>query len=551
MKKKFLSLALVLALAVTTVGCNSKTEESSNTDKSANSEVSADDASEESTEVASEESTGAESPFTAENPGTLTVAVYDRSNMDSDYGTVVDNYWVNWIKESVSEELNINVEFVAVPRSGAETTMTTMLAGQNAPDIIFYYDYDTVADFINQGGLADLTEAVELYGDNLKEQLADVLEYGVYDGKQYAIPAKRGDTGHLCSFIRKDWLDKIGYELEMDENGVGYISTTDLEYVLTTWKEQGIAEYPMGLAYESGSEAESMSPIYLAFMNEEISDEDLAVYPDFMWDGVKDGFAYMNKLYNAGLIQPDWAQYTSDETQFNNWIATGQVGFWAHAAWQGISDTGFGATLMENDAEAVITPVCVTNDNGVAARVDQYTPYGMMIVVPAYSEHVTEAVMYLNWQADWDNYETLAYGFEGEHYNLNEDGSHESFTNDTQEKRISTGDLILVFNGNPDSDIYQKELIGPTMPERLVETRMAGYYAAHVNTYTPHLWREAIQSVGEYSSSLGEKLAEIRVKTITCATEDFESTWETLSNEYLEMGGQTVIDDKRAVYEAE
>lgn len=44
----------------------------------------------------------AESPFTAENPGTLTVAVYDRSNMNSDYGTAIDNAWTRWIQEKVA-----------------------------------------------------------------------------------------------------------------------------------------------------------------------------------------------------------------------------------------------------------------------------------------------------------------------------------------------------------------------------------------------------------------------------------------------------------------
>lgn len=93
----------------------------------------------------------AESPFTAENPGTLTVAVYDRSNMNSDYGTAIDNAWTRWIQEKVAEDLHINVEYVAVARSGAESTMTTMLAGQNAPDIIFYYDTNRVSDFVAQG----------------------------------------------------------------------------------------------------------------------------------------------------------------------------------------------------------------------------------------------------------------------------------------------------------------------------------------------------------------------------------------------------------------
>ena len=101
------------------------------------------------------------SPFTAENPGKLTVAVYDRSNTTDEYGTVTDNYWTNWVNEQMMAEYNIEVEYVAVPRSGAETTFNTMLAGGTAPDIIFYYSTDRVFDFANQGGLADLTADIE------------------------------------------------------------------------------------------------------------------------------------------------------------------------------------------------------------------------------------------------------------------------------------------------------------------------------------------------------------------------------------------------------
>ena len=102
--------------------------------------------------------------------------------------------------------------------------------------------------------------------------------------------------------------------------------------MLTTWKEQGICEYPVALATETGTEAETMSPIYLAFLNQETFSEEMnATLPDILWDGVKDGYRYLNELYNAGLIQPDWAQYTNDETQYNNWISNGQAGFWAHA----------------------------------------------------------------------------------------------------------------------------------------------------------------------------------------------------------------------------
>ena len=492
----------------------------------------------------------AESPFTADKPGALTVAVYDRSNMNTDYGTAVDNFWTNWIKDQVAAELNINLEFVAVPRSGAESTMTTMLAGQNAPDVIFFYDTNRVSDFISQGGLADLTDLVDTYGTNLKEALATVLPYGQYDGVQYVIPAKRGDIGHLSSFIRKDWLDKIGYEIKI-EDGVGYISTSDLKTVLTAWKEQGICEYPVALATETGTEAETMSPIYLAFLNQETFDEEMkATLPDFMWDGVKEGYRYMNELYNAGLIQPDWAQYTNDETQFNNWIANGQAGFWAHAYWQGIrSHNSFGEILFQNDPSAEVIPVCLTNDEGVPAKIDQYAEYGMFIVVPVYSEHAAEAVLYLDWMSKFENFEMINYGIEGENYVRREDGSHDTTqVSENAHERISVGDLMLVYNGNPDAKQYEAEVITSDVPESCRDLLQAAFRAARVNTWAPYTFQQQIVSEGEYSASLGEKLGELRVKCITCAEDQFDSTWETITKEYLNMGGQEVIDEKIAAY---
>lgn len=495
----------------------------------------------------------AESPFTAENPGKLSVAVYDRSNMSTEYGTVVDNYWTRWIQEQVKTELNIDLEFVAVPRSGAESTMTTMLAGQNAPDIIFYYDTNTVTDFVSQGGLYDLTELVETYGTNLKEALATTLKYGQYDGAQYAIPAKRGTVGHLASFIRKDYLDAIGYELKI-EDGVGYISTSDLYTVLKAWKDQGICEYPMALATEdSDTEAETMEPLYMAFLeSESFTEEILATQPNFMWPGVKEGFRFFNTLYNEGLIAPDWAQYAGDETQWENWIATGKSGFWSHAYWQGINSlTGMGATLLANNPDAEIVPVCLTNDDGTIGMIDQYAEYGMFVVVPAYSEHAAEAVMYLDWMSKYENYEVINYGFEGEHYVRNEDGSHDSTQMAENATELnSTGDLILVYNGNPDPDVAKAELINNNILPELVDTYLAAFKASTVSTYVPYMFQQAIESEGEYSASLAEKLTELRVKSITCSPDEFDATWDALVNEYLEMGGQTVIDEKIEAYNA-
>ena len=109
-------------------------------------------------------------------------------------------------------------------------------------------------------------------------------------------------------------------------------------------------------------------------------------------------------------------------------------------------------------------------------------------------------------------------------------------------------DLMLVYNQNPDSKCVESELITPSVPEKWQELYKNAFKAARVNTYKPYLFSKQIVSESDYSASLAEKLGELRVKTITCTPEMFEATWDELSAEYLDMGGQTVIDEKISVF---
>lgn len=490
----------------------------------------------------------ADSPFTEENPGSLTVCVYDRSNMNTDYGTATNNQWTRWIAENFYNDTYINLEFVAIPRSGSDDVITTMMAGGNCPDIFFTYDSAMLYEYAKQGGLAELSDAIDQYGDVIQTMLGDMLPYGYCSGGQYAIPAKRASLAHLCSFIRADWLEKIDWEIKY-QDGVAVFTYDELEEILSTWKQEGICEYPMALLVES-EEAESMSPVYLSFVDyDAFTEEDLATKPDFMWPGVKNGFEFLNKLFNEQLIQPDWAQY-NDEVKWKSWIANGDVGFWAHACWREIqSPTESVMTLYNNEPSAKVIPCAITNEDGVPAMIDQYAPYGMYIMVPATSQHVNEAVMYLNWQAAYENYETLAYGFEGEHFVYIENNAHDTTQHaENASARISISDLILVYNGNPFTEIANAEK-KMSLDPILADTVINAQDAAMLHTYIPYDLGRSIDSYGEYGSALKEKITELQTKSITCAVEDFDETFDRLVEEYLGMGGQIVLDEKLSAYE--
>src|SRR5690554_333495 len=89
---------------------------------------------------------------------TITVPVYDRSL--AGYPAVDDNYWTQWIQTEFGDKWNIDVEFVAIPRSDVMTKYNLLIAAGDTPTILMEYDYPKVAQWANDGAMAviDLEE---------------------------------------------------------------------------------------------------------------------------------------------------------------------------------------------------------------------------------------------------------------------------------------------------------------------------------------------------------------------------------------------------------
>ena len=129
-------------------------------------------------------------------------------------------------------------------------------------------------------------------------------------GKLFSIPAKRTITAQRNIFIRKDWLDKLGLPLpkttqeyydallafkEKDPGGVGkdkvipFIMTADVR-----WEAANI-----------------MDP----FIDPNLSLKErwinTVVERNLLLPGFKEGVRFMNKMFNAGLIDRDFPLYAA------------------------------------------------------------------------------------------------------------------------------------------------------------------------------------------------------------------------------------------------
>jgi putative aldouronate transport system substrate-binding protein len=182
-------------------------------------------------------------------PVTLKIELFDRGNTPPGAPPLTESFFVKYIQEKFGDPNNIKVEWVTVPRTEEVPKLNVLLAANEAPDMIFSYSDPAVQNWVKQGGLTDLGDVLNQHGPNLKKYLGEqLLNYGVINGKQYTIPAKRIIMATSTPIIRKDWLDKLGMQPP---------KTTDEFYaVLKAFKEKdpggtGGKVIPYGIRYNN------------------------------------------------------------------------------------------------------------------------------------------------------------------------------------------------------------------------------------------------------------------------------------------------------------
>ncbi|MCL2020141.1 MAG: hypothetical protein FWG70_10360 [Oscillospiraceae bacterium] len=124
----------------------------------------------------------------------ITVEVFDRQK---DEGTPADkNVWSEWIKKSVLEELNIEIEWVVVPRWEEEDIIIAMLASGSAPDVCYTYNQNAVTEY---GEMVLLN--LEPYFDGHKEILPNVWGLLGSDGIHEAHTSESGEYNYIRGIL--------------------------------------------------------------------------------------------------------------------------------------------------------------------------------------------------------------------------------------------------------------------------------------------------------------------------------------------------------------
>lgn len=534
-KRTFTKLAAVLAVAVALTGCSSGNGNGS-------SEAANSGAGSTNSKAAAEHSGSAQKVK-------LRIEVYERGEAPAGV-TVTDNYWTDYVQQNFGDPNNIEVEYVPVPRSEDVKMLNVMMASGEAPDIVFTYDENLVYSYAQQGGLQELGELLDQHGSNLQQFLGeDTLAYGVFDGKQYAIPAKRVNVGKYASFIRQDWLEELN--LPMPE-------TTEQVYeTLKAFKEQkpgksGDQIIPLGFSLTPSS----YEPIIWGFTELVNEEERITLthqlgsrdYPTLL-PGHKEALRFLNQLYHEGLMSPDFA-LDKDEKQLNQDIQTGKVGM-------------FGADGLEPLTRGVYENLQANEQNAVLAAIDPYTnstgqrhkplykPAGMYIMIPKASDRAVEAIKYLDWMAQEDVMFTMQNGEEGVTYELKEGIPVRLDSEEAKNRMFNTGDMVIISNGTDFGDEAKNmkaNLLG--LPEAYRELGQRALEMTMVDGVSPVRFEKPLESQIEYGTLLQEKYDELVARTILAAPDQFDAVYDDMVAEMMKNGGDAILQERQELYAA-
>lgn len=235
--------------------------------------------------------------------------------------TVYDdsNYAIKWIED----QTGINMEFVQLPSSDAETKLNLMLSSGDYPDVILYsMNKQKTVLFGEDGIFIPINDLYEQYGDNLKKlyELRPQYEQMAYapDGNMYGFPSVN-ECYHCQAYpklwFNKEWLEAMGMEMPQttEEFRQALLAARNSDYN-GNGKQDEIA-LTGSKDYDCQVEWYLLNSFIPCDKNSLSYAKDGKVVFAADKEEFREGLIYLNQLYQDGLIDPTAFSQTADQMQ--------------------------------------------------------------------------------------------------------------------------------------------------------------------------------------------------------------------------------------------
>ncbi len=477
----------------------------------------------------------------------------DRGNVPASEGTMEDNWFTKWVNQEASKDIGVSVKIIPVPNSQREQILATRLASGDAPDVCYSTDYTNISNYTANSGLTELTDLVDKYGVNIKKKIpAGYIDQLKVDGKLFAIPKYSQTLGAYTTWIRKDWLDKLGLK-----------APTDLEELYNVLKQ--IKEK------DPGNVGDKLIPFALpAIANSSMMFIDQAILPGFFKDApsgeqlvqpyyflpqAKEAVRFLNKLYSEKLMGEFIVD--KDQSQYKQKIVNGELGATIHTAYFLYSATNppLLDSLRKNVPDANYTAAYPWKDPGAKENFYAFYQGGAgnqwRFYIPKSSKNPEAAFKFIDWMASDKFTEAIYFGInEGTDYKV-ADGM-KVIADDTAKSRISFvqpdyfGPLEL-YSDNVNK--YLKSYSSSWNPAYSAQFLSETVSGDKVDRFQTPVLSSARPAYDKYKGTLDKKWDEVLVKLVcSTAPKDFDAAFDAAIKTLKAEGGDEVIKESTDLY---
>jgi putative aldouronate transport system substrate-binding protein len=557
--KKIVTIAIVGAMVISTLtGCKSTKE--TNKEGGATPTVEATkptDAAkpEDTTDVAGMEGWA---PFA--NKVTITVPVYDRSK--EGYPAVDNNYWTKWVQANFGDKYNIEVQYVAIPRSDVMTKYSMLIAAEQTPTILMEYDYPKVAQWANDGAmqvinLDEFAKVAPTYYNKMVEN--NQLGYTKINGEDFFVLSERPyyDTTYThATFVRLDWLEAVGKTIPK--------SYAEYCEAIEAIKAAGLTDQnPVGKALPVSAYVGNFG-----FRNIPVDESEWAMHSSLgtaslSWEPTYKQLKRENAEYNKGYTSSEYYLDT-DESQMKTDFINGKT--YSFGQYMSPNVDWLTAFYEKNpNAKLAIASNYTSVEPGVMdqpqLRADN--PFGMIVGFSskASEEQLKAAWMYMEWMSQEETLFAMENGVEGVTYTLDAKGLpvvNGDYRGEEMLNHNANIDMTCIVHASKTIGTIEESIaaIAPQgLPQDFTQALIDNYYelreiADKGNAYSDPVFAVAIEAESEFTASLLELYKEYHVKLVRSKPEEFDALYAELSKRYLEAGYQEIIDERLEAYEA-
>ena len=517
------------------------------------------------TVASAEEATGmaAWTPF--EETVTITVPVYDRSKVG--YPAVDDNYWTQYIQKEFGDKWNIDVNYVAIPRSDVMTKYSLLIAAGDTPTIMMEYDYPKVAQWANDGAMQTIDlEAFAKVAPTYYGKMVENNQLGYTDinGETYFVLSERpyyNTTYTYVTFVRMDWLRAVGYDhvptsYAEHKDAINKIIAAGLTDQAPIGEGLPTAAYVKNFGYRDIPVDEAEWAMHSSLGTASLS-----------WEPTKRLLKRMNEEYHSGWYSSEFDLDTNSGTgadQMQTDFINGKT--YQYGGYMSASVDWLNAFYANNpDAELAIASNYAAVEEGVHpdAQIRADNPFGMIVGFSSYAskDQLKAAWMLMEWMIQPENLFVLENGVEGVTYTMGEDGLPVVIGDYTGTEMLNHNmniDMTCLVHASKVVGTIEKSIAAITpqgIPQEFYQAMVDNYYelkeiADKGNAYSDPVFAVAIESEAEYSASLLSLYQEAFAKLVKCDPAEFDALYEELCQDYLDAGYQEIIDERLEAYEA-